>query len=139
MTITASAHWAGKALRQHVDVNGRHTIVTDEPERLGGEDSGPAPLELLPATLAACIATMISLYAKRKGWDVGGMAVDVEYDDEASPRSFEVVVRLPENVTPEQLERFEHVARTCPARRAMEAGFSFEERFELEPGAGTRA
>ena len=37
-----------------VEVNGRHTIVTDEPEGLGGTDQGPAPheLEIEPADLA---------------------------------------------------------------------------------------
>lgn len=85
MTLTASARSDGAAVRQTVEVNGRHTIITDEPSSLGGSDTGPAPHELLPATLASCIATMIALYAQRREWDIGEQRVDVAYDT-ACPR-----------------------------------------------------
>ena len=49
MAITATARRTGGDLRCEVDVDGRHVIVTDEPERLGGTDEGPAPHELLAA------------------------------------------------------------------------------------------
>jgi putative redox protein len=52
MSMTATARRVGETLRHEVDVNGRHSIVTDEPTSLGGTDSGPAPHELLQATLA---------------------------------------------------------------------------------------
>ncbi len=45
MSMTATARRVGNSLEHEVDVNGRHTIVTDEPERLGGSDLGPAPHE----------------------------------------------------------------------------------------------
>lgn len=56
----ATARSAGNGLRHEVDVNGRHVITTDEPSSLGGTDAGPAPHELLPATLAACVSTSAS-------------------------------------------------------------------------------
>jgi putative redox protein len=128
MTLTASARHVGDTLRHEVDVNHRHTLVTDEPAALGGTDAGPAPLELLPASLASCIATMISLYAHSKGWQLSEVGVDVEYDNESVPRHFDVAVHLPSGLAPEQIERLRRVAESCPVRRAMEAGFSFEER-----------
>ena len=45
----------------------------------GGEDMGPTPQELLAASLASCTAITIEMYAKRKGWNVDGLEVDVEY------------------------------------------------------------
>jgi putative redox protein len=131
MSLTASARRTGNALRHEIDVNGRHTIVTDEPESLGGSDTGPAPHELLPATLAACIATMVALYAKRHEWDIGDLRVDVDYDHEAVPRHFDVTMFLGSGLEPEQVERLRRVANTCPVRRAFETGFSFNERIEL--------
>ena len=74
MSFTATARRAG-GLSHEVDVNGRHTIVTDEPESIGGTDLGPAPHELLPAALASCVSTMLALYAERKGWDLGELVV----------------------------------------------------------------
>ena len=135
MILTASARRDRASLRHTVDVNGRHTIITDEPESLGGGDTGPAPHELLPATLASCIATMIALYAQRRDWDIGEPRVDVAYDTEADPRRFDVTVLLPERLSADQLERLRRVADTCPVRRALEAGFDFCERVELGPVA----
>jgi putative redox protein len=127
MTMTATTHRVGK-FRHRVDVNGRHTIVTDEPTRLGGTDEGPAPHELLPAALASCIATMIALYAERHDWDLGEASVEVEYEPDATPRRFEIELHLPADLSADQLARLERVAETCPLRRSLEAGFTFDER-----------
>jgi putative redox protein len=128
MAMTAIARRAGNRLKHEVDVNGRHTIVTDEPERLGGTNQGPAPHELLAATLASCIATMVAMYAQNRGWDIGETSVDVDYDADSVPRRFAVEVHFPDNLTADQRRRLERVAETCPVRRALETGFVFEER-----------
>jgi putative redox protein len=128
MGLTAVARSEHGALKASVDVNGRHVIVTDEPTRLGGTDVGPAPHELLPAALASCISTMISLYARTKGWPLSEVEVTVDYDPEVVPRHCTIDVHLPESLTPDQVKRLERVANTCPFRRALEAGFEFDER-----------
>ena len=53
---------------------------------------------------------------------------DVSYDSEASPRRFEIQLNLPTELSSEQLRRLERVAESCPLRRALEAGFTFQER-----------
>ncbi|HUO73784.1 MAG TPA: OsmC family protein [Solirubrobacteraceae bacterium] len=133
MSMKATSRLTGAGLRSEVDVNGRHVIVTDEPVRLGGTDAGPAPHELLPAAVAACVTTTLGMYAHTKGWDIGEIVVDVEYDNEAVPRRLQIDVRVPDTLAPAQIERLERVARTCPIRRALDAGFVFEERLITEP------
>jgi putative redox protein len=139
MSMTATARRVGAGLEHQVDVNGRHTIVTDEPERLGGSDKGPAPHELLAATLASCVATMVAMYAHNRGWEIGETSVDVDYDSESVPRRFAVDLHLPASLTPDQRRRLERVAQTCPVRRALEAGFAFEERTVTEPARSAAA
>src|SRR5208282_5346613 len=128
MSMTATARPVGNGVTHEVDVNGRHTLVTDEPERLGGADLGPAPHELLAAMLASCVATMIAMYAQNRDWDVGETAVEVDYDTDSVPHRVTVDVQLPDDLTADQQRRLKRVAETCPARRALEAGFAFEER-----------
>ena len=125
--MTATAHAVDGGLRHVVDVNGRHTIITDEPERLGGTDLGPAPHELLPAMLASCVSTMIHLYARSRGWELQEARVEVVYDPKPTPRQAHVRVYLPSGLTDAQIKRLQKVAETCPARRALEAGFAFDE------------
>src|SRR5579859_5934230 len=114
--FTASASSIGGTLRHEVDVNGRHTLVTDEPERLGETDLGPAPHELLAAMLASCVSTMIYLYARNRGWELRDACVEVVYDPEPTPRQVLVRVQLPAGLTDAQITRLQKVAETCPAR-----------------------
>ncbi len=127
MSLTATARSTGDTLRQDVLVDGRHRLVTDEPEHLGGTDLGPAPHELLPAALAACIATTIRRYARTKAWAIGDLAVDVVYENTATPRHFDVTITLPDDLTEDRVRRIMRAAETCPVRRAIEAGMTFDE------------
>ena len=135
MPFTATARSVGGTLHHEVDVNGRHTIITDEPERLGGSDQGPAPHELLASMLASCISTMIVLYAQRRDWELGEVSVDVTYDPESTPRRAHVLVHLPTGLTPDQEKRLRRVSTTCPARRALESPWEFEEEFVFDQAA----
>lgn len=128
MSLVASAKSAGDRLGTEVLIDGRHRLVTDEPVSLGGSDAGPAPHELVPAALAACIVTTVRTYAHTKGWEIGEVSVDVDYDHKSTPRHFEVAVHLPDGLSAEQTRRLMRVAEACPVRRAIEAGMTFDER-----------
>ena len=80
MPMTASARRVGGTPEHTIDVDRRHIITTDLPERLGGTDSAPSPHELLPAMLASCVSTMIQMYARARDWDLPDVSVAVEYD-----------------------------------------------------------
>jgi putative redox protein len=138
MSLTATARSLPGSLRQDVLVDGRHRLTTDQPERLGGEGSAPAPHELFPAALAACISSTLVLYGRTKEWDLGEVTVDVDYDHHSTPRQFEIAVRLTGELTERQLERLRKVAAACPLRRSIEAGFEFVERLDSRPAAGLR-
>lgn len=136
MSLTAKARSIPGTLRQEVVIDGQHRLITDEPRHLGGDGSGPAPHELFPAALAACVSTTLVMYARTKGWRLGNVAVEVDYDNRSTPRRFEVLVHLDGDLSAAQLERLATVARACPLRRSIEAGIEFVDRFEH---AGDRA
>jgi len=135
MSLTASARSVPGTLRQDVLIDEKHHLVTDEPEAVGGDGSAPAPHELLPAALASCISTVLVMYARTKGWDLGHVSVAVEYDNQSAPRRFDVRISFTGDLSAEQLRRLEKVAATCPVRRSLEAGMEFHEEIESRSAA----
>jgi putative redox protein len=127
MSLTATAHSVRGTLRQEILIDGQHHLVTDEPTRVGGEGSAPAPHELLPAAIASCVSTSLIMYARTKGWQLGDVTVDVDYDNTSTPRRCDIRVQVAAAVTDEQLVRLEKVARSCPVRRSLEGGVTFAE------------
>ena len=119
-------------LRHDVKVR-RHTVTSDEPKDHGGDDSGPSPQELLAASLASCTAITMEMYARRKGWDIAGLAVDCEYTpaERGCPTKFAMVYHMPAHLTEEQAEKLTVIAAKCPVHRTLEGEVAFEERVEL--------
>jgi len=136
MSLTATARSIPGTLRQEVVIDGMHRLITDQPEHLGGDGSGPSPHELFPAALAACVTVTLVQYARTKGWDLVEVRVAVDYDHHSRPRTVETVIELGGDLTEEQLERLQKVARACPLRRSVEAGFEFTERIQVEEKGG---
>jgi putative redox protein len=119
-------------LKQDVAIRD-HRVTADEPREHGGDDSGPSPQELLAASLASCTAITMEMYAERKGWNVGEISVDVEYEpaQRGSPTRFVMHVEMPKEVSEEQRERLMQIAAKCPVHRALEGEVMFEETVEL--------
>ena len=109
-----------------------HELVLDEPADVGGTDDGPSPLELLSASLAGCVAVTIEMYAARKGWDVGGIEIECSFTpaERGCPTKFDLVYRLPDSLSPEQVERLTAIASKCPVHRTLEGEVMFDERVE---------
>ena len=118
--------------RQHSVAIRGHELTIDEDAELGGSDAGPSPLELLAASLASCVAVTVEMYADRKGWDVGKLEVEVEYAaaERGTPTRFEVVLKVPSELTDEQVERLSVIAAKCPVHRTLDGEVMFDERVE---------
>jgi putative redox protein len=129
--MKATARRDGDSLRHTVQVRG-HQLIVDELHDLGGDDSGPDPLELLAVSLASCTAITMEMYASRKGWDIGHVEVDVEYSpsERGCPTKFQLVMRLPDDLPEDQVERLRVIAAKCPVHRALDGEVMFQERVE---------
>ena len=130
--MRATARRENGTLRHDVEIRD-HVVVADEPTDNGGDDSGPSPQELLAASLASCTAITMEMYANRKGWNVGEVVVDVNYEpaQRGSPTRFQMEVRMPKELREEQRERLMQIAAKCPVHRTLEGEVMFEERVEL--------
>ena len=130
--MRATARRNGGNFQHDVEIRS-HKVHADEPEDNGGEDSGPSPQELLAASLASCTAITIEMYAKRKGWEIGDVAVDVDYEpaQRGSPTRFEMSIKLPKELPDDQRERLMQIAAKCPVHRTLEGEVMFEESVEV--------
>jgi putative redox protein len=119
-------------LEQDVEVR-KHRLTADEPKDHGGHDTGPSPQELLAASLASCTAITMEMYAQRKGWEVGEIEVDVDYEpaQRGSPTRFKLKVEFPKELPEDQRERLMQIGAKCPVHRALEGEVMFEESVEL--------
>jgi putative redox protein len=123
----------GGKLKQQVEIRD-HRITADEPPDLGGEDAGPSPQELLAASLASCTAITMEMYAHRKGWDVGDIVVDVDYEpaQRGSPTRFTMDFQLSKELPDKQREKLMQIAAKCPVHRTLEGEVMFDENVALK-------
>lgn len=83
------AHGTARIGRDHyrteIEVGG-HALVADEPPALGGGAVGPAPYDLLLASLGACTAITLRMYADRKDWPLESVEVGLRLSGGAERR-----------------------------------------------------
>jgi putative redox protein len=98
---------------------GRHAFPADEPETKGGNDSGPAPHELLLSSLGSCIAMTIQSYADRKGLVLRRVEVTVSGHHEDGAFVIEKHVDIDGDIDAAQLTRLLEIGDKCPVMRTL--------------------
>jgi len=113
-----------------IEAGGHHLLADGS---LDGEPtSGPDPYALLLASLAACKAMTVRMYANRKGWPLEAInvglnthkiyakdCVDCETDPEAKVDIIEEELSFEGDLTDEQRERLAWIADRCPVHRSL--------------------
>ncbi|MEO9653005.1 MAG: bifunctional alpha/beta hydrolase/OsmC family protein [Roseobacter sp.] len=107
-----------------------HHLVADEPLAYGGTNKGLSPYGLLSAGLGACTSMTIRMYARRKGWPVDQVSVDVSHDkvhaQDADTGIGDKIdtwrrrISLTGKLTFEQRARLLEIADKCPVHRTLE-------------------
>lgn len=112
---------------------GNHYMLADEPISFGGADFGPSPYELLSASLSACTAMTLHMYARRKSWALKEVQVHTSYskshalDCEAceSPSAkidtFQRAVWMEGDLDEKQRKRLLEIADRCPVHKTLHA------------------
>ena len=76
MKHTIEASWQGNmAFRSVV---GEHTVVTDAPASMGGDDSGASPKKLMLVALAGCTGIDVAMILRKMRVQYEGLTITVE-------------------------------------------------------------
>ncbi len=109
-------------------ISGRHMLIADEPESLGGLDRGPTPFDYVLSALGACTTITLRMYAKRSNIALRRARVRLAFAPAASDgkRVLHRFISLEGDLSTEQRARLIEIAEKCPVHRAYSAGFSVE-------------
>ncbi|GGC01649.1 osmotically inducible protein C [Marivita lacus] len=115
---------------------GPHHLRADEPLAYGGTNRGPSPYGLLAAGLGACTSMTLRMYARRKGWPLKHVSVDVSHDkvhaqDAGTPNAanidlFRRRITVTGDLDAEQRLKLLEIADKCPVHKTLEASSRVE-------------
>ncbi len=124
---------------QDIQAGPNHHLQADEPESYGGTNRGLTPYQFLAAGLGACTSMTIRLYARRKGWPLDHVGVDVTHDkvhaqdcgdcNEKSAEKIDVfsrLIRLEGALSEDQRRKLLEIADRCPVHRTLEGRIRIE-------------
>ena len=107
-----------------------HHTLADEPKAYGGGNKGMSPYGFVSAGLGACTSMTIRMYARRKGWPLDHVRVDVSHEkvhaQDAAGNSGERIdgfkreITLEGDLTADQRQKLLEIADKCPVHRTLE-------------------
>jgi putative redox protein len=98
---------------------GKHQILSDVPEAIGGEDSGPEPHDILAAALAACTALTVTLYAQRKGMALVDVKVLIDHGQHDGAYELRRQIEFIGELGVDERARLLDIANKCPVHKTL--------------------
>lgn len=115
---------------QDIQNGPHHHAVADEPLAYGGTNRGMTPYGFLAAGLGACTSMTVRMYARRKGWPLTRIRVDVTqgkvHAQDAGTSDtldhFTRLIHLEGDLTADQREKLRQIADKCPVHGTLTRG-----------------
>ena len=98
-------------------------LTTDAPKDNQGRGESFSPTDLVATALGTCMLTIMGIMARTLNIDIAGTTATVEKEMTASmPRriqSLAVKIRIPQSLSPENQQKLERAAHTCPVHKSL--------------------
>lgn len=109
-------------------------FTTDAPVDNQGKGEGFSPTDLCATSLAACVMTIMGIYARDHGMDLSGTRIEVRKHMATSPErrvgAIDVIFHMPDRVFSDKEKKIlERIAYSCPVHlslnKEIKQNFSF--------------
>jgi putative redox protein len=98
-------------------------LTTDAPKDNQGRGESFSPTDLVAAALGSCILSVMGIMARSLKLDISGATATVDKEMVNAPvrkiQKLAVNIHVPHRLTPEQRQRLERAALTCPVHKSM--------------------
>jgi ribosomal protein S12 methylthiotransferase accessory factor len=96
------------------------TVHTDQPERVGGAGSAPAPFDLFLASIGTCAGIYVLQFCKKRDIDTNGLGVSLETIKDPETRrvtTMRIDVRLPAGFPEKYIPAVKRAVDQCTVKR----------------------
>lgn len=98
-------------------------LSTDAPKDNQGRGESFSPTDLVATALGSCILTIMGILARTLNIDIAGTTATVEKEMTTTPprmiKSLSVKIHVPHSVSPENKQKLERAAHTCPVHKSL--------------------
>lgn len=98
-------------------------LSTDAPKDNQGRGESFSPTDLVATALGSCILTVMGIMARTLEIDLAGTTASVDKEMTSTPvrriQRLLVKIHVPHEVSPENREKLERAAHTCPVHRSL--------------------
>ena len=121
--VTIEVEYQGDLHCKAVHGPSKTELSTDAPVDNQGRGESFSPTDLVATGLGSCILTVMGIMARTLNLDIDGTTASVEKEMTASaPRmiqSLAVKIHVPHAITPENQQKLERAAHTCPVHKSL--------------------
>jgi putative redox protein len=121
--VTIHAEYQGELRCKAVHGPSRTELNTDAPLDNQGRGETFSPTDLVATALGTCMLTVMGILARTLNIDIAGSSATVEKQmSSTAPRridSLKVKIHVPHALTPENREKLERAAHTCPVHKSL--------------------
>ncbi|MBI5210601.1 MAG: OsmC family protein [Elusimicrobia bacterium] len=134
MGVETIARYAGDFRVELVHGPTGERVVTDLPADNGGKGRGFSPTDLMAASLASCILTIMAKAVEADGTDLKGASIKVVKHMKDKPRmigSFALKLELPAGLSEKSRTKLLACVAACPVHRSLHPDIKVE--LETQP------
>jgi len=118
--------------QQRIRIDG-HELLADEPEQMGGMNTGPNPYDYLLAGLGACTNMTLRMFAQHKGMELESVRIIMKHEkvhaqdcEDCETRGGKLdqitrVIVMEGNLTGDERARLIEIANRCPVHRTLQS------------------